>query len=96
MQLRWEDPASHEVREINGNFNTFDLAPTFEAASARYQLAATVAQYAELLRHSPWAQATTLSTLNYYAGRLPASLPEDAEVAEFAQLVGRAMQLRGW
>ena len=55
VQLRWEDPDTHQVTEINGNFNTWDLAASFVEASPHYQLAVIVAQYAELLRHSPWA-----------------------------------------
>ena len=58
VQLRWEDPDTHQVTEINGNFNTWDLAESFEQADPRYQLAVVVAQYAELLRHSPWAAGT--------------------------------------
>jgi Ca-activated chloride channel family protein len=35
VQMRWEDPQSHQVTEINGNFNTWDVTPVFENASAR-------------------------------------------------------------
>ncbi len=59
VQLRWEDPDTHQVTEINGNFNTWDLAASFEQADPRYQLAVVVAQYAEMLRHSPWAAGTS-------------------------------------
>jgi hypothetical protein len=41
-----------------GNFNTWDLAASFEQADHRYQLAVVVAQYAEVLRNSPWAAET--------------------------------------
>ena len=34
VQLRWEDPDTHQVTEINGNFNTWDLAASFEDASS--------------------------------------------------------------
>jgi Ca-activated chloride channel family protein len=61
VQLRWEDPDTHQVTEINGNFNTWDLAQSFEQADARYQLAVIVSQYAEVLRHSPWATGTSAS-----------------------------------
>ena len=63
VQLRWEDPDSHQVTEINGNFNTCDLAASFEQADPRYQLAVIVSQYAELLRHSPWAAGTSSQQL---------------------------------
>ncbi len=59
VQLRWEDPDTHKVTEINGNFNTWDLANSFDDATPRYQLAVIVAQYAEVLRHSSWAAGTS-------------------------------------
>ncbi len=95
VQLRWEDPATHVVREINGNFNTYDLAPSFEATDPHYQLAVTVAHYAELLRHSPWAYATTYNALYTSAARLTQLLPADPQVAELADLVARSAPLSG-
>jgi Ca-activated chloride channel family protein len=96
VQLRWEDPASGVVREINGNVNTFDLAPSFDAADPRYQLAATVAQYAEVLRGSPWSAGTTLGTISAFTGRLAQLLPGDPDVQEFAQLTARARAIAGY
>ena len=93
MQLRWQDPATRQVTEINGNLNTWDLAATFEQASPRYQQDVVVAQYAEVLRHSPWAEGTPLHVVATYAARLPGLLPGDADVAEFAQLAAQAARL---
>jgi hypothetical protein len=76
------------------NFRTWDLAASFEDASPRYQLAVVVAQYAELLRHSPWAAGTSASQLVEQAYRLSSGLWDDPEVAEFASLVSRASQIR--
>jgi Ca-activated chloride channel family protein len=94
VQLRWEDPDTHKVTEINGNFNTWDLAQSFEQADPRYQLAVVVAQYAELLRHSPWAAGISASQLVEHAYRLSSILRDDPEVVEFASLVSRASQIR--
>jgi Ca-activated chloride channel family protein len=94
VQLRWEDPDTHQVTEINGNFNTWDLAQSFESADPRYQLAVVVAQYAELLRHSPWAAGTSASQLVEQAYRLSSLLWDDPDVVEFASLVSRASQIR--
>lgn len=95
MQLRWKDPQTYAVTEINGNVNTWDLAARFEDAAPRYQLAVTVAQYAELLRRSPWSAGSSLAQVSALASRLAEMLPEDADVQEFAQLAYRAWQL-GW
>ncbi len=94
-ELRWEDPQTHQVTEINGNFNTWDMAQSFEEASPRYQLAVTVAQYAELLRHSPWAQGTSFYDIFSHAARLAEALDGDPDVVEFASLVSRAAQISG-
>ncbi len=94
VQLRWEDPESHKVTEINGNFNTWDLAESFESADPRFQLAVIVAQYAEMLRHSPWATETYASQLVDHAYRISSILWDDTEVTEFANLVSRASQIK--
>ncbi len=96
VQLRWQDPDTYLVREINGNVNTFDLAPSFESTAPRFQLTAAVSQYAEILRNSPWAYSTTLPGLGLHAGRIATMMPEDGAVAEFAALVSRAGQIRGY
>ena len=62
----------------------------------RFQLAATVAQYAELLRGSPWAQGTSLQQVGGHATRLAELLPGDSDVREFTDLVWRAGQLQGF
>jgi Ca-activated chloride channel homolog len=93
VQLRWQDPDTREIVEINGNFNTFDLSNSFEEASPRYQLTVIVAQYAELLRNSFWAAETSMSQLASHASRLTQLLPEDPDVMEFYTLVSRAAQI---
>jgi Ca-activated chloride channel family protein len=95
IQLRWEDPESHAVHEINGNINTWDLAPSFEAASPHYQLAAVVTQFAEILRRSPWSSEGQLWMLDRKAYGLMESLAEDGDVRELAQLIGIAERLMG-
>ncbi|GAB4581014.1 MAG: VWA domain-containing protein [Anaerolineales bacterium] len=95
VQLRWQDPNTREIVEINGNFNTFDLASSFEEAAPRYQLAVVVAQYAEILHHSYWAAETSLSQIAAHASRLTQLLSEDPEVSEFYNLVSRAVVIKG-
>jgi hypothetical protein len=65
--------------------------PTFGAASPRYQLAATVAQFADLLRLQPVGNPSSLPLVSAQANRLSemGSLAADPNVAEFASLVAR-------
>lgn len=94
-RLRWEDPESHEVAEISGEFSTANLAPAFEQTTPRYQLAVTVAHYAEVLRQSSWGTEISLGQLAALAERLATQLGDDKEVSEFATLVRRASTLQG-
>jgi Ca-activated chloride channel family protein len=94
VQLRWQDPQSQDVREINGNFNTWDLSPTFDSATPRYQLAVVVAQYAELLRLSPWSAGSSIGQVLQYAVHLSGMLPTDPDMSEFVTLVSRASQIQ--
>jgi Ca-activated chloride channel family protein len=91
--LRWGDPNTRQVQELSGDVNTWDLAQSFEQTSPRFQMNATVAQFAEILRKSPYAD-TSLNQLSEYAWRVARLLPNDADVQELAQLVQRASTLR--
>jgi hypothetical protein len=87
--LRWVDPEDGEARELVRTISTADLAPTFEQASPRFQLAVLVAEYAEVLRESFWAQqtGTTIEELADDVTMLRESLPSDEEVQEFVGMV---------
>jgi Ca-activated chloride channel family protein len=93
VQLRWKDPNNYKVQEINGNFNTWDLAASFEQTDPHYQLAVTAAQFAEVLRSSPYANSTSLYRLQDQANKIARLLSSDQDVIEFAWLVDRAAQL---
>lgn len=93
VQLRWQDPETYQVKEINGNFNTWDLETSFYQADPHYQLSVMVAEFAEVLRHSPWAAETNLEQLHSLAYELPEML-DDPDVIEFVNLLGQAANLR--
>jgi Ca-activated chloride channel family protein len=92
VQLRWQDADTRQVQEINGNFNTWDLYPSFEESDAYFQKAALVAAFAEVLRASPYTGAS-LGEIASLARQLARELPYDSEVQEFAELAGRAARL---
>ena len=93
VQLRWQDPDTYQVKEINGNFNTWDLQASFYQADPHYQLSIMVAQFAEILRHSPWAAETSLAQLHSMAYELPEFM-NDPDVTELVDLIGLASRLR--
>ena len=92
--LRYEDPDTGEVSEINREFPRSELATEFGESSPRFQMSAVVAEYAEILRESYWAQEGSLERVAAEAGRVQRLLPSDEDVAEFASLASRAESIQ--
>ena len=93
IYLRYEDPDSGEVSEIDSELMSSDLVTEFEEASPSFQLAAVVAEYAEILRESYWARGGSLEAVVEEARRMLRLMPEDTDVAEFAALVAQAEEI---
>jgi Ca-activated chloride channel family protein len=93
VYVRYENPDTGETIEINRSIARAEFAPSFEEASPHFQMTAVVAEYAEVLRHSYWARESSLDGVLAQAERVAAHFPEDQEVAEFLELVGRATWL---
>ncbi|HQW35852.1 MAG TPA: von Willebrand factor type A domain-containing protein [Thermoflexales bacterium] len=94
VNLRWNDPDTNQTKEINGNVNVSDLSRRFDEAAPRFQLAAVVAQFAEVLRQSPYASRASLGDLSERASALAGQLSDDNDVREFAQLATQAARVR--
>ena len=88
--IRYQDPDTREVSEISRSFDRAEVSREFEDSSPSFQLAATVAEYAEILRESYWAQDGSLGDVLTMAERVQGLLAEDSEVAEFVGLVAQA------
>ena len=94
VYMRYEDPDFNEVTEISLEFQRSELAASFEEATARFQLAAVVAEFAEVLRGSYWAQEGSLEAVASEARRLQQLMPEASDVGEFASLTVQAERLQ--
>ena len=94
VYMRYEDVGLNEVIEINQELQSSDLAIAFEEASARFQLSAVVAEFAEVLRGSYWARDGSLQAVADQARRVQQLLPESSDVAEFAGLAAQAASLQ--
>jgi Ca-activated chloride channel family protein len=92
--LRWQDADTREIREIAGDVSTWDIAASFAQASPRYRMNVVVAEYAEILRRSPYTN-TSWRQLNAEAYALTRELGGDPDVIEFAELVNAASRLGG-
>jgi len=93
VYMRWKDPDTQEVAEINRKFNTSDMAASSNAAPPRFQLDVVVSECAEILRESYWARGSTLVGVLEQAEVVGRLLPNDADVVEFVELVRKASKL---
>jgi Ca-activated chloride channel family protein len=89
VHLRWEDPDTERVREISETVYTRDLADSFYQADPYFQMDVLVAEFAEILRDSFWAQDSSIEEIYSYALELSDSL-ELSDFYEFVSLVESA------
>ncbi len=90
VYLRWQDPDTGEVVELSQDFNTDEMEREFEYADPYFQWAVIVAEYAEVLRESYWAQESDIGDVLSQARRVADELPRDPDVDEFLDLVRAA------
>lgn len=95
VRVRYTDPESNEAEEISQSMSRSDVHQQFTEASPRFQLSATVAEFAEILRGSFWAQNSDMGLVAQEARRIAQLLPQDTAVQEFAGLAGQAGLLWG-
>ncbi len=61
--IRHEDPNTAEVTEVNEKLLVEDLKASFEDTTPDFKFAASVAQFAEILRESVWAKEGSLAAV---------------------------------
>jgi Ca-activated chloride channel family protein len=96
VYLRWEDPDTHEVVEMSRDFNSRQMAKRFSEADPHFQWAVIVAEYAEILRGSYWAEGSSLYNVLEESQRVSELLPRDPDVREFVDLVRCAGKMSDW
>ncbi len=90
VRVRYEEPESGQITEIQQQISLDQFARSFDETSPRFQLDAVVAEYAEILRDSYWAQDSDLTDVALEARRIAEYMPHDDDVQEFAELVWEA------
>ena len=93
VYLRWEDPDTHQVTELSNDFSTEDLARSFDRSDVYFQRAVVVAEYAEILKQSYWAENSSLDQVDREAQRIYEIMPRERDMEEFVDLVGKASRL---
>lgn len=92
--MRWEDPDTHQVVEISQDFYADQLAYDFREADPYFQRAVVVAEYAEILKESYWADESSMDDVYDEAERISEYLYRDDYMEEFVDLVRDARRLK--
>ena len=93
VSIRYKDPDTHRHSEISEEIFTTQLKRSFESTSAEFQLAATVAEFAEILREGFWAKDGNLALVSQSLRDI-APLIHNEQVDELRHLVGRAARFK--
>lgn len=91
--MRWQDPETRQVVELSKDFSTGELAYEFGSANPYFQRSVIVAEYAEILKKSYWAEESSLAYVYQEALRVSELLPWNETMSEFMELIRRASQL---
>lgn len=93
VRVRWTDAASGRVEEIDGEVHSGLLVDRFDDSAPEFQLATTVAAYAEVLRDSRWVRGLELDDVRDEADEIPWNDLDDESADEFRDLLETAVRL---
>ncbi len=91
--MRWEDPDTHQVVEISQDYDTSQIAFDFEEADPNFQRAVVVAEYAEILKGSYWAEESSMDDVYNEARRVNRYFDREDAMEEFVDLVRDARRM---
>ncbi len=91
--MRWEDPDTHQVVEISQDYYADELERDFDETDPYFQRAVVVAEFAEILKGSYWAEDSSLDDVYDEARRIEDDLRRDEAMEEFVDLVKMAKRL---
>ncbi len=90
VRVRGRNLETGRVEELERAITAGDLAPSFERADVRFQLAAAAAQFAEILRGSPYAEGASCGDVAKALRPVALELNLDQKVQELLRLVNAA------
>ncbi len=96
VHLRWEDPDTHEVVEMEKDIYANDFERDFHDADPYFQRAVVVAEYAEILGDSYWAEESSFDDVYAEVRWLEEYFAREDDMREFADLVRKADREMGW
>ena len=95
VSLRWHTPDSAREDQLTQEISLHNLATDYESTESGFQLAATVAAFAEILRESPHARGYRLSDVAHEADIVARWFRGQQDVEDFRWLVEQASRLQG-
>jgi len=96
VYVRYKNPdagADAKAREVEREINSEDFAESFEDASTGFKLAAGVAEFAEILKKSYWAQGSRFTDVRPLIREVSEEGPDDANVSELLDLISKAHKM---
>ena len=92
--LRYRRPASERITETWASLHADDVERSFRDANPHFRLAVVAAEFAEVLRDSPFVEDRSMEELSYQADRVADELRRDADAEELADLIDTARRIR--
>jgi Ca-activated chloride channel family protein len=92
--LRWEDPDTRAVTELSQDFDTGQMAYDFRETNPFFQRTVIVAEFAEILKQSYWAEDGSLDSVLREAERVSELFHRDEVMQEFVELIRQARRLQ--
>ena len=92
--LRYRRPASERITETWASLHADDVESSFRDADAHFRLAVVAAEFAEVLRDSPFVEDRSMEELSYQADRVTDDLRRDDDAEELAGLIDTARRIR--
>lgn len=93
VYVRYRNPDTHEVQEINRRIGNEVVREMPVSSRPRFYLAAAVAQFAEQLRDSPHASHADLNDVLRITDQVSRELPLDPQIKELRDLIREARNL---
>lgn len=93
VRVRWMDPETGKVEELERPLLASEGHASFDAAPARFRLAAGVAEFADHLRRHPLAAGTEMGEVERVIRAVSMELPLDRRVADLVQMVTAARNM---
>jgi len=88
--LRWQDPDTRQVVELSKDFRVSDLERRFDRANPYFQRTVIIAEFAEILKESYWAEDSSFGDVYREAARVSEFFGRDEDMSELLELMRRA------